>query len=92
MKSIKTMRLYQSPLSIGGIFLFIAGAYLTIAMFRGAWPTYFAFIFLGMGIIMLIIDYFIRKSGLKFSTKIIIQTLFAIVFLLVGYLFFAGKL
>lgn len=86
------MKFYQSPLSIGGILLFIAGAYLLIAMLRGAWPTYFAFVFLGVGIVMLIIDYFIRKSELSFSTKLIIQSLSIVVPLLVGYLFFTGKL
>jgi hypothetical protein len=86
------MKFYQSPLSIGGILLFIAGSILTIRMLNGAWPTYFAFIFLGMGIVMLIIDYFIRKSGLGFSTKLIIQSLSVVVPLLVGYLFFKGKL
>ena len=86
------MKLYQSPLSIGGILLFIAGSYLVIAMLRGAWPTYFAFIFLGLGIVMLIVDYFIRKSGLGFSTKLIIQSLCVVVPLIVGYLFFAEKI
>jgi len=86
------MKLYQSPLSIGGILLFIAGAYLCIRMLMGAWPTYFAFIFLGLGIVMLVIDYFIRKSGLGFSTKLIIQSLCVVVPLVVGYLFFAEKI
>ncbi len=86
------MKLYQSPLSIGGIFLFIAGSIITIRMFNGAWPTYFAFIFLGLGIVMMMIDYFIRKSIMKFSNKLIIQSLCVVLPLLVGYLFFAGKI
>jgi hypothetical protein len=85
------MKLYQSPLSIGGILLLVAGLYLVIAMLRGAWPTYFSFIFLGIGIVMLTIDYFIRKSELEFSTKLIIQSFCTILPLLVGYLYFAGK-
>ncbi len=86
------MKLYQSPLSIGGILLFIAGSYLTISMLRGAWPTYFAFIFLGMGIVMLIADYFIRKSAMKFNTKLIVQSLCVAIPLLIGYLFFAERI
>ncbi len=85
------MKLYQSPLSIGGSLLFIAGSYLGVKMLMGAWPTYFAFIFLGIGIIMLVIDYFIRKSRLGFSIKLIIQSLCVIVPLAVGYLYFAEK-
>jgi|11_taG_2_1085331.scaffolds.fasta_scaffold13398_2 hypothetical protein len=86
------MKIYQSPLSLGGILLLIAGLYLIIVMLKGAWPTYFSFIFLGLGIAMLVIDYFIRKSGLEFSTKLIIQSLCTIAPLLIGYLFFAGKI
>jgi hypothetical protein len=86
------MKLYQSPLSIVGILLFIAGAYLGIRMLMGAWPTYFAFIFLGLGIVMVVIDYFIRKSGLGFSTKLIVQTLCVVVPLVIGYLYFSEKI
>lgn len=85
------MKIYQSPLSMGGILSFAAGAYLTIAMLMGAWPTYFAFVFLGVGVVMLVLDYFIRKSGMKFITKLLIQTLCAAVPLLLAYLFFSGN-
>jgi hypothetical protein len=86
------MKSYQSPLSIGGILLFIAGTYLSIRMLMGAWPTSFAFIFLGLGIVMLVLDYFIRKSGLSFSTKLIVQSLCVVVPLVIGYLYFAEKI
>jgi predicted membrane channel-forming protein YqfA (hemolysin III family) len=92
MTANRKMKMYQSPLSMGSILLFIGGAYLTIRMLNGAWPTYFAFVFLGMGVVMFVIDYFIRKSAMKFGTKIFIQSLCIVVPLLVGYLFFTGKL
>ena len=86
------MKFYQSPLSLTGIIVLLAGIYLCIAMLAGSWPTYFAFIFLGVGILMLIVDYFIRKSKWLFKTKLIVQTLCFVIPLLFVYLFFSGKL
>jgi hypothetical protein len=86
------MKIYKSPLSIGGLLIFILGAYLTIVMLQGAYPTFFAFIFLGLGLLMIGADYFIRKSALSIKGKFIIQSLCALLPLFTGYLYFSGKL
>jgi hypothetical protein len=87
-----TMKFYQSPLSLSAILLFSTGLYLIVAMLRGAWPTYYAFIFLGVGIVMFLVDYNIRKSSIQFQTKLIIQTICTVGPLLILYLYFLDKI
>jgi hypothetical protein len=89
-KNSHSMRFYQSPLSIGGTLFLIVGLYFIWAMFRGTYPTIFFFIILGMGIAMLLVDYFIRKSGLSFGIKLTIQTLCVFIPLLIAVLYFTG--
>jgi hypothetical protein len=86
------MKFYQSPLSIGGILFVITGFYFIWAMFRGTYPTIFFFFILGIGIIMLLVDYFIRKSGLNFGMKLIVQSLCIVIPLLIGVLYFTGRI
>ncbi len=82
------MKFYYSPLSIAAILLFAWGIQLIVAMLRGAWATYFAFIFPALGIILFIADFYIKKSNLKFRSKLIIQILIVLFLLVVGYLIF----
>jgi hypothetical protein len=84
------MKIHHSPLSIVGALSLVGGTYLTIVMIMGAWPTYFAFVFLAVGVIILVLDYFIRKSGMNFRTKLFIQSLCSAATLLMVYLFFSG--
>jgi len=84
------MTILKSPLSIIGAFFLLLGLYLVVSMIAGAWPTYFAFIFLIMGVVMMVADHFIRKSELKPAYKLILQLVCVIPSLVMGYLFFAG--
>lgn len=86
------MKIYQSPLSIVGVLFVLVGVYLIWSMFRGLYPSYFLFLFLPIGIIMLVGDYFLRKSGLALSTKLIIQTLCGIAPIVFAFLYFTGKI
>lgn len=63
--AIKKMKFYYSPLSIVAILLFAWGLRLLFAMLKGAWATYLAFIFPILGIMLFVIDYYLRKSRLK---------------------------
>ncbi len=86
------MKIQYSPLSIGGILFILVGLYFIIAMLRGGYPSIVLFIILPLGIIMLVTDYFLRRSGLAFSTKLVIQIIGVLVPIILGYLFFSGKL
>jgi len=82
------MKFYQSPLSICSILLIIAGLFLIGSMFLGAYPTFFFFVVLAIGIVMLLVDVFIRSSALNFYTKLIIQSICIILPLLLVVFYF----
>lgn len=58
--------------------VFAIGAWITIAILNGAWPTYLSFIYLGLGIALFIADYFIRKQSNSVKQKLFYQCLVAI--------------
>ena len=80
------MKLYYSPLSIGAILLSVWGMWMFVATLRGAYPTYLAFLLPVLGIFLLVIDYFIRKSKRSAKSKLLIQTISVVLILIVGYL------
>ena len=87
------MKFYWSPLSIIGVLFVLAGIYFVWAMFfTGGYPSYVFFIILLLGIVMLAGDYFLRKSTLQLSAKLIIQTLCALVPTVLAFLYFTGKI
>ncbi len=61
-------------------------------MFKGTHPTIFFFIVLGIGLIMLLIDYFLRKSELGINTKLLIQILCVAVPFIITFLSFTGRI
>lgn len=86
------MKIYMSPLSLAGIFYILSGLFITAAMILGGYPTYLFIIAPLVGIAILQIDYFVRKSKLSFMLKFSIQIVCAIISLIVVFLFFTGRL
>ena len=86
----QNMKFYYSPLSIGAFLLICWGIWILIAILRGAYPTYFVFIFPSVGIGLLILDNYIRKSKLDIRNKLLIQLASLVLILFVGYLLFKG--
>jgi|GEM_PF-1369721 len=84
------MKFYYSPLSIGAILFLAWGVWVLIKMLRGAYPTYLAFILPILGILLLVIDYFVRKSASSLKAKLFIQTVSVVLIVIVGYLLLKG--
>ena len=57
-------------------------------MLQGAWPTYLAFIFPILGVILFTGHYFIRKSSKSMIQKIIIQSSIIALLAIVGHITF----
>ena len=81
------MKFYYSPLSIGAILLIVWGLWILIEMILGAYPTYLAFIFPIIGMGLLILDSYIRKSKLDIKQKVLIQAISIVLMLAIGYFF-----
>ena len=87
------MKLYQSPLSIVGLLYILLSLYFIWGMFfKGFYPTYSFFGTVLIGLIMLVVDYYLRKSSISLSVKLILQTLIAVVPTILIILFFTGRL
>ncbi len=84
------MKFYQSPLSIVAILFLVWGLWMLMAMFKGAYPTYLAFIYPIFGILLFVMDYFIRKSDFELKIKLLIQIISIMVIVAIGYLLFKG--
>jgi len=83
----QNMKFYYSPLSIGAILLIVWGLWILIEMILGAYPTYLAFIFPIIGMGLLILDSYIRKSKLDIKQKVLIQAISIVLMLAIGYFF-----
>lgn len=81
------MKFYYSPLSIGAVLLIVWGLWILTEMIIGAYPTYLAFIFPVLGIGLLVLDYYIRKSKLAIKQKVLIQLISIASILALGYLY-----
>lgn len=84
------MKFYYSPLSIGAMLFLVWGVWILIEMLKGAYPTYLVFILPILGILLLVIDYFLRKSDFSLKAKLFIQTASIVLIVIVGYLFLQG--
>ena len=80
------MKFYYSPLSIGAILFLAWGLWMLMEMLQGAYPTYLAFVFPILGILLFLIDYFVRKSNFSLKAKLFIQTISIVLIVIVGYL------
>jgi hypothetical protein len=83
----KNMKFYYSPLSIGGVLLIVWGIWILTEMIIGAYPTYLAFILPIIGIGLLVLDFYIRKSKIDRKQKVLIQVISFVLILNIGYFF-----
>ncbi len=80
------MKFYYSPLSVAATLLLFWSLYILFKMSRGAYPTYFVLILPILGVLLLLIDYYlIRKSVLNIRAKLFIQIWAVLLIIILGF-------
>lgn len=85
------MKFYQSPLSIFGTLYILAGFYLLYLVFANGMYADVLYLWLFLtGLVMIIVDIFLRRASLPLLVKILIQVLIGAAPLVLFYLFLIG--
>lgn len=85
------MKFYQSPLSIFGTLYILGSFYLLYLVFSAGMYGDLMYLWLFLtGLVMLVVDYFLRRSQLPLLIKILLQLLIGIAPIVCVYLFLVG--